>query len=386
MLKSIKIQIYPNSDQIIYINNLLGSCRFTYNKLLSHKIETYNNTKITLGLNELSKYLVYNLKNEYLFLKEINSKVIQQEIINLETAYKNFFKNNFGFPKFKSKKNNRNSCRFPIDGISRNPIIGNRINIITPLKNILFKCSQKDEKYLNKNKKYIKSGTLSLTKSGKYHFSILIDIDNNKILPISNNIIGLDLGIKDFIVTSNNTKYSNIKSIRNNENKLKKLHKQLSKKQNNSKNKEKCRIKLAKFHNKLNNKKEYYLHQVVNELLSDNQTIVIEDLNIKGMLKNHCLAKSIQELSINRFKQILTYKCNWYNRDLIIIDRFFPSSKLCNVCKTKNTELTLNDREWTCNNCHAKHDRDYNASLNIRDEGIRINNIKNSSKLVILDN
>ena len=382
MLKSIKIQIYPNSDQIIYINNLLGSCRFTYNKLLSHKIETYNNTKITLGLNELSKYLVYNLKNEYLFLKE----VIQQEIINLETAYKNFFKNNFGFPKFKSKKNNRNSCRFPIDGISRNPIIGNRINIITPLKNILFKCSQKDEKYLNKNKKYIKSGTLSLTKSGKYHFSILIDIDNNKILPISNNIIGLDLGIKDFIVTSNNTKYSNIKSIRNNENKLKKLHKQLSKKQNNSKNKEKCRIKLAKFHNKLNNKKEYYLHQVVNELLSDNQTIVIEDLNIKGMLKNHCLAKSIQELSINRFKQILTYKCNWYNRDLIIIDRFFPSSKLCNVCKTKNTELTLNDREWTCNNCHAKHDRDYNASLNIRDEGIRINNIKNSSKLVILDN
>ena len=371
MLKSIKIQIYPNSNQIIYINNLLGSCRFTYNKLLSHKIETYNNTKITLGLNELSKYLVYNLKNEYLFLKEINSKVIQQEIINLETTYKNFFKNNFGFPKFKSKKNNRNSCRFPIDGISRNPIIGNRINIITPLKNILFKCSQKDEKYLNKNKKYIKSGTLSLTKSGKYHFSILIDIDNNKILPISNNIIGLDLGIQDFIVTSINTKYSNIKSIRNNENKLKKLHKQLSKKQNNSKNKEKCRIKLAKFHNKLNNKKEYYLHQVVNELLSDNQTIVIEDLNIKGMLKNHCLAKSIQELSINRFKQILTYKCNWYNRDLIIIDRFFPSSKLCNVCKTKNTELTLNDREWTCQICNAVHDRDVNAGKNIKNFGLR---------------
>ena len=384
MLKSIKIQIYPNSNQIIYINNLLGSCRFTYNKLLSYRIETYNNTKITLGINELSKYLTYELKNEHLFLKDIYAASLQQEIINLETAYKNFFKNDFGFPKFKSKKNNKNSCRFPTP--SRNSIIGNKLTIIKPLKNILFKCSTKNEKYLNKNKDNIRSGTLSLTKSGKYFYSILIDRDNTKILKETNNIIGLDLGIKDFVVTSNNTKYDNIKIIRNNEIKLKKLNRKLSKKQNNSKNKEKCRIKLAKFHNKLNNKKEYYLHSIVNELLSDNQTIVIEDLNVKGMMKNHSLAKSIQELSINRFKQILIYKCNWYNRDLIIIDRYYPSSKLCNVCKTKNDNLELKDREWVCDNCHAKHDRDYNASLNIKNEGIRINNIRSNSKLELCFN
>ena len=176
-----------------------------------------------------------------------------------------------------------------------------------------------------------------------------------------------------------------IKIKRNNTKKLRRLNKSLSRKQNSSKNKNKCRIKLSKYHEKLNNIKENYLHHISNQLLNENQVIVMEDLNVKGMLKNHCLAKSIQELSINRFKQILTYKCNWYNRDLIIIDRFFPSSKLCNVCKTKNTELTLNDREWTCNNCHAKHDRDYNASLNIRDEGIRINSIK-SNKLELYSN
>ena len=177
MLKSIKIQIYPNSNQIIYINNLLGSCRFTYNKLLSYRIETYNNTKITLGINELSKYLTYELKNEHLFLKDIYAASLQQEIINLETAYKNFFKNDFGFPKFKSKKNNKNSCRFSTP--SRNSSIGNRLTIIKPLKNILFKCSIKDEKYLNKNKKNIRSGTLSKSKSGKYYYSILIDREND---------------------------------------------------------------------------------------------------------------------------------------------------------------------------------------------------------------
>ena len=150
---------------------------------------------------------------------------------------------------------------------------------------------------------------------------------------------------------SNGIEYDNIKTIRNNEYKLKKLHRELSKKQKGSKNKEKARIKLAKFHEKLNNQKEYYLHHTVNKLLSENQTIVMEDLNVKGMMSNHKLAKSIQELSLNRFKNILEYKAKWYGRDIIEVDRYFPSSKLCNCCGYKNTELTLSDRDWVCPIC-----------------------------------
>ena len=227
--------------------------------------------------------------------------------------------------------------------------------------------------------KDIKSGTLSKNKIGHYYFSILIDRENTKTLPKTDKIIGIDLGIKDFIVDSNGNSFENIKVIRNNEKKLKKLHRNLSKKKDGSNNKEKCRKKLAKFNLKLHNIKENYLHTIVNQLLNENQVIVIEDLNVKGLLKNHCLAKSIQELSLYRFKEILTYKTNWYGRDIIEIDRFYPSSKLCSCCGYKNKELTLSDRTWFCPECGSNHNRDYNAAINIKNEGIRILNIGLSS-------
>ena len=375
MVKAIKIRIYPNTNQENYIAKLLGSCRFLYNNCLNYKIEEYNANKKSISFSELGKHLTY-LKSleQYSWLKESHSKVLQQTLINLDIAYKNFFKNGKGFPRFKSKKDNKQSCRFPIDAIGK--LKGNRINIIKPLSNILYKCSIKDEIYLNHNQKSIKSATLTKTKSGKYYFSILIEDSRIKILPIINNIIGIDLGIKDFVITSDNNKFENIKIKRNNIKKLRRLNKSLSRKQNNSKNKNKCRVKLSKYHEKLNNIKEIYLHQVSNQLLNENQVIVMEDLNVKGMLKNHCLAKSIQELSLNRFKTILTYKAIWYGRDLVIIDRWFPSSKLCNVCGYKNTELKLKDRNWICPECNTVHDRDLNAAINIKKEGIRITNIK----------
>ena len=238
-------------------------------------------------------------------MKESHSKVLQQSLINLETAYKNFFKSGSGFPKFKSKHQNQ-SCRFPVDAISG--VKGNRINIINALKDIHYKCSSSDEKYLNKNQSAIKSGTLSKTKSGNYYFSILIDRPNKTIENTDSHIIGIDLGIKDFIVSSEGTRYENLKSKRLNKNKLARLHRELSRKKKGSNNRNKARIKLSKTYEKLNNIKEYYLHSITNQLLSENQTIVIEDLNVKGMLKNHKLAKSIQELSLNRFKTILRYK------------------------------------------------------------------------------
>ena len=216
MLKAIKIQIYPDNEQKVYIAKLLGSCRFVYNNCLAYRIENYNRDKTIVGFALLGKYLT-NLKSkeEYSWLKDSHSKVLQQTLINLEYAYKSFFKDGQGFPKFKSKRNNKQTCRFPVDAIGK--IHGNRINIIKQLSNIHFKCSITDEKYLNKNQDQIKSATLTKTKSGRYYFSILIDRNDNKILPMVNNIIGIDLGIKDFIITSEGVSYENIKVKRNNE-------------------------------------------------------------------------------------------------------------------------------------------------------------------------
>jgi putative transposase len=376
MLKAIKIRLYLNEEQEEYVAQLMGTCRFVYNQLLAFKIKEYNENRKTISFSDTGKKLT-ELKSEYDWIKKSHSKVLQQSLINLEYAYKSFFKNGNGFPKFKSKHDTKQSCRFPVDAISG--INGNKINLIKQLKNIHFKSSVNDERYLNKYQNNIKSATLTNTKDNKYYLSILIDSSLNKSLPVTNKVIGIDLGIKDFIITSDNTRYENIKIKRNNESKLAKLHKVLSRKQKGSSNRNKQRIKLAKFYNKLTNIKENYLHHIVNKLLSENQTIVIEDLQIKNMMKNHNLAKSLQELSFYRFKEILTYKANWYSRDIIQIDKFFPSSKLCSSCGNKNTELKLSDREWKCTSCNTVHDRDYNAALNILNEGKRLLNIGLSS-------
>jgi len=374
MLKAIKIRLYPNKNQEIYISKLLGSYRYIYNNCLNKKINSYKENKTTETLTTLGKYFHNELlKNEELiWLKEHNTKVLKQSIINMLDSYNNFFKNNSGFPKFKSKHDNKLSCRFPLEAISkRNDFLTNKITLTGELKNIKFKCSDEHKEYLNKYKINIKSATLSKTKSGDYFLSILIDGDLTKKLKDANNIIAIDLGIKDFIVDSNGNRYENIKIKRNNKKKLIKLNRNLSKKQKGGKNKEKARIKLAKYNNKLNNIKENYLHHVTNQLLNENQVIVMEDLNVKGMMKNHNLAKSIQELSLYRFKEILKYKAEWYGRDIIEINRFFPSSKLCSTCGTKNDKLTLKDREWTCTSCNTVHDRDVNAAFNILNEGKR---------------
>lgn len=375
MMKAIKVRLYPNKDQEIYINKLLGSYRFVYNQCLALKKNTYIESKTNIGLKELGNYLHQDLtKNtEYHWLNEHNTKVLKQSVINLLDSYKRFFVNGNGFPKFKSKHDNQQSCRFPIEAISRkNDYLTNRLSLTTQLKDIRFKTSDYYHNLLNDFKSNIKSATLTKTKSNNYFLSILVDIQETKELPETNNIVGIDLGIKDFVITSEGETFDNIKIKRNNQKKLNKLHKQLSKKQKGSKNRNKTRIKLAKYYEKLNNIKENYLHSVVNSLLNDNQVIVMEDLNVSGMLKNHKLAKSIQELSLYKFKNILKYKAEWYNRDIVEIDRYFPSSKLCNACNYKNNDLSLSDRKWICPKCGTEHDRDLNAALNIKKEGIKI--------------
>jgi len=380
VLKSIKVRLYPNNNQEIYINKLLGSYRFVYNNCLSLKKNTYIDTKTNLGLKDLGKYFHNDLtKNpEYIWLQEHNTKVLKQSILILLDAYKNFFVNGNGFPKFKSKHDNVLSCRFPSESISsRNQYITGKLTLTKELKGIKFSCSDKYKQHLDKYKSGIKSATLTKTKSCKYFLSILVDSDEIRILNTPKNThIGIDLGIKDFIVTSKGETFENIKVIRNNKEKLKRLHKSLSRKKKGSNNKEKCRKKLARFNEKLNNIKENYLHKVSNQLLNENQVIVMEDLNVSGMMKNHNLAKSIQELSLHRFKTMLNYKASWYGRTVIQIDRYFPSSKLCNQCGYKNINLQLKDRSWICPTCGTNHNRDFNAAINIEKEGIRIIGIR----------
>lgn len=378
MLRSIKIRLYPNKTQEEYIGSLLGSYRFVYNQCLDKKIKSYTNDKLNLGLKDLGVFFhqVLTKNVEYKWLTEHNTKVLKQSIINLLDSYKRFFINGNGFPRFKSKHDNNQSCRFPIDTISlKNNYLSYKITLTKQLKNVKFSCSEKYQNYLTKHKDGIKSATLSKTKSGKYFLSILVDGDLMKeVVKPYNEFIGVDLGIKDFIITSEGETFENIKIKRNNQTKLSKLQRQLSRKQKGSKNKNKARIKLAIQHEKLNNIKENYLHKVSNQLLNENQVIVMENLNVKGMMKNHNLAKSIQELSLYHFKEILRYKSKWMNRDIVEVDRFFPSSKLCSNCGYKNVNLTLKDREWICPDCGTTHDRDINAAVNILNEGKRLLN------------
>jgi putative transposase len=339
-------------------------------------MEQYTLSGLTANMKSIGNEFHNNWtkSEEFHYLNDHNTKVMKQAIINMLDSYKRFFINHSGFPKFKSKHDNRQSCRFPSEAISkRNDYESNRLTLISQLKDIKFRCSDEYKKYLNKHKQNIRSGSLSRTKSGNYFLSILIDGDLIKEYKTPlNQFIGIDLGIKDFIVTSEAQVFDNIKIKRNNQKKLIKLNRNLSRKQKDSRNKNKARIKLAKFHEKINNQKENYLHQVSNQLLNENQVIVMEDLNVKGMLKNHNLAKSIQELSLCHFKEMLKYKAEWCGRYIVEVDRFYPSSKLCNCCGYKNNELTLKDREWTCPECKTHHNRDLNAAINIRNEGQRI--------------
>lgn len=272
MLKSIKIRIYPDSAQKDFISKQLGCCRLIYNKLLDYKKTQYEQNKQNISLSQLGKYLT-NLKkqNDYLFLNDVYTICLQQSIQDLIKAYDNFFKLHRGYPKFKSKKDNEQSCRFTnsMFKFNKKKINGNRITLIKQLKNILFKCSRKDEIYLNHNEQYIHSVTLIKTSTNKYYLSICIDynIVYEKKL---DSVIGLDLGIKDFIVDSNGNRYENKHFYKNQEKKLKKINKQLSRKQNGSNNRNKARIKLAKVHEKIRNQRNTYLHQITSKLVNEN--------------------------------------------------------------------------------------------------------------------
>jgi len=376
MLKAIKIRLYLNNEQEQNINSLLGAYRFVFNQCLSYKKLRYETDKQNTSLSDLGHYFHGDLRTEYDWLKEHNTKVLKQSIMNLEEAYKNFFKQGKGFPKFKSRHDEQ-KVRFPQEAVSSKTFNeeSSRINLTKTIKNLKFECSDRDKKYLYKNKQGIKSVTITKAKSGKYFATILIDGDLLRLVnKPTNKSVGIDLGIKQLLYLSNGESIENPKWIRINEKNLKKKQKQLSKTVKGSNNRNKVRLKLAKLHEKIKNQKQDYLHNITTKLINENQVIILEDLNVKEMMKNHKLAKSIQELGLFELRRQLEYKSKWYGRELVFVSRWFPSSKTCCECGWKNNKLTLKDREFVCEECGNVIDRDLNAALNIEREGIRIYN------------
>ena len=376
MLRSVKIRLYPNKTQEQALNKVLGCYRFVYNQMLARKQNVYKADKTNLSVTDLSKWFHGTLlkDEQYAWLKEQNTKVMKQAIRQMDVAYQKFFKQHNGFPKFKTKKD-KQTALFPIDAISRKNTFETRhISLVTSLKDIKFRCSDLYFRRLQTYKDRIRSATLSKTKSGNYFLSILIDLPQEDVVKfgVTNKHVGIDLGIKDFVITSDGEVFENKHFFKKQEVKIAKLQRQLSKKQKGSNNRNKQLVRIAKVFERLTNQKDAYIHSVVNELLTYYDTVFMEDLNVKGMLKNHYLAKAIQEVGFYKFKEILINKALTNNKKVVFIDRFYPSSKTCSQCGYKKRDLKLSDRFWVCSNCGTKHDRDINAAINILMGGQRI--------------
>ena len=374
MLRAVKIRLYPNKIQTEQFNKLLGCYRVVYNQCLARKIKSYKENKVSENLSTLGQFVHHELLKDdnFIWLREQNTKVLKQAVKDMLTAYKNFFEQHTGYPKFKSKHDNKQSCRFELGAISKRNDYTTYYLSLANIKNVKFRCNEKYARYLQKHHDNIRQATLTRLPCGEYYLSILVDGGLTHNIKETDAVVGIDLGIKDFVITSDGDVFDNLHFKKTETKKIKKLQRQLSKKQKGSNNRNKARIKLAKVYKKINDKKQYYLHAVSNSLIDENQVICMEDLNVKGMTKNHNLAESILEMNFGEFRRMLEYKALWYNRRIVFVDRFYPSSKTCHNCGYINKELTLNGREWICPHCGEVIERDYNAALNILDEGVRI--------------
>lgn len=351
-----KFRFYPNKEQEILLRKSLGCCRFLWNFFLDKRQKLWIEKKESMTYYDMAKELtLLKQEPEYSWLKEVAVNPLRYSLYSLEETYKRFFKGKCGYPNFKKKsgKNilniDHNAFRIK-DGkfyIPKNK---------KPLNIVFHRQLPKDYEVRN-----IK---ITLTPSGKWYISMNIEDPFIQPLPENQNQIGIDLGITTFAATSNGDK---IKSpdLKNEYQKLKKLQKKLSKKQKGSNNREKARLKVATQYEKITNIRLNFHHQLSRKLVNENQVIVLEDLKVSNMVKNRKLSRAISEQGWYQFKSFLEYKCNWYGRELIIINQWYPSSKTCSSCGSIQTKMPLNIREWTCPDCGSVHDRDINAAKNI---------------------
>jgi putative transposase len=360
MYKAFKFRLEPSQQQKVLINKTLGCCRFLYNQMLNEKQSKYKSQDDS-KLKTEKEY-----KIEFDWLKEVDSIALVQSRMDLKTAYDNFFRKlKLGQStnlKFKSKHNPKNSYR--TGNIYNNIRIENNKIRLPKLGFVKFKKSREISGK-------IKSVTVSKNILNRYYISILCETKIQELYK-NNNKIGIDLGLKEFCITSNNEFVSNPRYFRKLEGKLVKVQRKLSKRKKGSKNRFKQQKKLFKIHEKIKNQRLDFLHKLSTKLINENQVICLEDLQVKNMVKNHKLAKSISDVSWSKFVELLKYKSEWYGRALVQIDKFFPSSKTCSNCGNIKKDLKLKDREYHCYACGITIDRDYNASLNILKEGLRI--------------
>lgn len=364
MLESYKFRLYPNKEQELLIQKTFGCVRFVYNQCLAYRIDKYKTEQVSLSKIDVNNYKNRTLKSEYEWLKEVDKFALDNAVINLDSAYQKFFREHKGFPKFKSKKDNRKSYKTNITGSNIEVDFDN-------LKIKLPKLKWIKTRGVRRFKGKIKSATISQTPSGKYYCSVLVEQEDYKPLAETGCNVGIDLGIKDFAITSDGDKIPNPKYLAKSEKKLIKLQRQLSRKSSGSNNRNKARIKLARAWEKIANQRTDFLQKLSTELIRKYDTICLEDLNVAGMVKNHRLAKSISDCSWGEFVRMLQYKTNWYGRTISKIDRFYPSSQTCSCCGCVNPEIKdLSVREWICPDCGVTHDRDINAAKNILRQGL----------------
>ena len=372
MLKGYKYRIYPNEEQKILIKKTFGCVRFVYNYYLAFKIELYETEKKPISKIDCNNHLnrVLKMDENYSWLKEVDKFALTNSIYNLDSAYQNFFREikkenkDQGFPRYKSKRSNYHSYKtnFTNNNIEVD-FKGNQIKL-PKLKWITAKIHRE---YNGQ----IKSATLSQDPSGKYYVSILVDTITEA-LPKTDKKLGIDLGLTAIIADSNGNKIENPKTLYKYERKLAKEQRKLSKKMKGGKNFHKQRIKVARIHEKISNIRKDFLHKQTFNIILENQVIITESLNVKGMVQNKNLSKAISDVSWHEFTRQLEYKADWYGRIYHKIHPFFPSSQLCSNCGYQNHEIkNLNIRGWVCPRCNSQHDRDINASINIRNQGLK---------------
>lgn len=367
MLRAYKYRMYPNKDQIKKIWRHIGTCRFLYNLSLEEKIRVFQTENRSLTMFDLNNRIP-ELKRQYGWMSETNSQSLQAVNRNVETAFKNFFRKKANFPKFKSKKNPVQSFQIPQHyevNFTENRVKLPKLGLVKTVISRQFTGT-------------LKTATVSATSTGKYFISVLVDDGLKEPEPApfdSSNTVGIDVGLTSFLITSSGLKEDNPRYLNNSLARLKHLQRSVARKTKGSNNRRKAVQKVAILHERISNQRSDFLHKHSYKLVSENQAIAVETLNISGMLKNHCLARSISDVGWSELFRQLEYKCTQYGKTLLKIGQFEPSSKLCSVCGSINRDLALTDREWTCPKCSTHHDRDINAAINIKKIALQDQNL-----------